>query len=384
MKNFRTYISVIALFLLVGTSYSSNSEVEFSLLPPRVASVAVQKNSEWEGLMVVLESNLTKGAEPVITDSTIELSVEGSHGHSTMLQTANSTFARGLAWSDGKLVFYLNRGERPAVLLTNNRILLQKHISPGRLENWQALPTGLKSSQFFLPSFEPLALSSRAFADSMQNRRIETDLSLMQSIQVKRTDASYIVTEEIASLFPGPAESRVPLEALEIGDRLKVLSRVGPFYRVRFKNKEGYVFQRDVMIEGGLTTAQRDEIRRRGKEVPGNVDKIVEKYGWRDIDNIVYSSYGRRDPFVQVRSLESDGIDVDHLTLVGIFYENERPMALLSNNKVRGLSHTLYEGDSVKNGRILRITQNGVLFLLQEYGVSRRYTMDLPDRFGGN
>jgi hypothetical protein len=113
------------------------------------------------------------------------------------------------------------------------------------------------------------------------------------------------------------------------------------------------------------------------------VDSVAIKFGWKDSDKIVYSSYGFRDPFVEVKSLENDSLNIDNLTLVGIFYENQKSMALLSNTKVEGLSYTLHEGDSVKNGKVLKISQTGVLFLLQEYGVSRRYTMTLPDRFGG-
>jgi len=58
-------------------------------------------------------------------------------------------------------------------------------------------------------------------------------------------------------------------------------------------------------------------------------------------------------------------------------------MALLSDNKIMGQSYTLYEGDTVKNGKILKISKNSVMFLLQEYGVTRRYTVSLPDKYGG-
>jgi hypothetical protein len=86
---------------------------------------------------------------------------------------------------------------------------------------------------------------------------------------------------------------------------------------------------------------------------------------------------------VEVKSSSGDGINIDNLTLAGIIYENERPMALLSDNKIMGHSYILYEGDTVKNGKILKISENSVMFLLQEYGVSRRYTMSLPDKHGG-
>ena len=138
-----------------------------------------------------------------------------------------------------------------------------------------------------------------------------------------------------------------------------------------------------VLLETELTTVLRDKLRRLKKEVPGGVDSVAAKFGWKDSDKIIYSSYGFRDPFIEAKSFASDGINVDNLTLAGIIFENEKPMALLSDNKRAGRAYTLYEGDTVKNGKILKISKNSVLFLLQEYGVSRRYTMALPDKYGG-
>ena len=233
-----------------------------------------------------------------------------------------------------------------------------------------------------MPSYEPLARSPADFAASYKEKHQKQNLSLAQTIQVKRSDASYIVTEDIANLYPSPAEGKA-WETLEFGDRLKVLSRHPPFYKVRYGGKEGYIYQRDVLLEAELATSQRDKLRRLSKETPGGVDSVAIKFGWKDSDKIVYSSFGFRDPFVEVKSLENDSLNVDNMALVGIFYENQKPMALLSNNKVEGLSYTLHEGDSVKNGKVLKISQTDVLFLLQEYGVSRRYKMALPERFGG-
>jgi hypothetical protein len=378
----------------VPSESNENSIIkDFSIMPPHISGVSAQKNSEWEELLITLNSRLPNDLVPEITDSTVGFSIQNGPVHSAVFQTARSDLAKGLAWSEGKLVVYLREGIKPAVMIMKNRVLLQTKINPGRLENWQALPTGLKSSGYFLPSYEPLAAGSADFANRFRaetvgrkdRKRIsETqDLSLTQAIQVKRSDASYIVTEDITSLFPSPSEGK-PLEALEFGDRLKVLAKLPPFYKVRHNYKEGYVYQRDVLLEAELTTSQKDKLRRMKKDSPGGADSVAAKFGWRDNDRIIYSSYGFRDPFIEVRSSANDGINIDNLTLAGVIYENERPMALLSDNKIKGQSYTLYEGDSVKNGKILKISKNSVLFLLQEYGVSRRYTMSLPDKYGGD
>jgi len=373
---------LIVLFVIIN-SYAEESETlkGFSILPPRISSIYVQKNSEWEQLLIVLDSELPKNFMPELTDSTVGLSIRNSPEHSSVFRTANCSFAKGLAWSEGKLTVYLSQGKKPTVMVMKNRVLLMHETKPGKLESWLALPTEVKKSNYFLPSYEAFASDPADFANSL-NKKQPANIPISQAIQLKRSDASYIVAEDIASLFPSPSEGR-PLEALEFGDRLKVLAKQPPFYKVRFQNKEGYVYQRDVIQEAELTTSQKDKLRSLKKESPGGVDSIAAKFGWKDGDKISYSSFGFRDPFVEVKSSSGDGINIDNLTLAGIIYENERPMALLSDNKIMGQSYTLFEGDTVKNGKILKISKNSVMFLLQEYGVSRRYTVSLPDKHGG-
>jgi len=376
-------IKWLLVIFIALSSYADESETlkGFSILPPRISKIYVQKNSEWEELLIVLDSELPKNFTPELTDSTVALSIKDSPAHSSVFRTANCSFAKGLAWSEGKLTVYLNQGKKPVVMIMKNRVLLQHQTTPGKLESWLALPTEVKKMNYFLPSYEIFASDPADFASRL-SRRTDVNIPLSQAIQVKRSDASYVVAEDIVSLFPGPTESR-PLEALEFGDRLKVLAKQPPFYKVRFHNTEGYVYQRDVIQEAELTTSQKDKLRRLRKESPGGVDSIAAKFGWKEGDKISYSSFGFRDPFVEVKSTSGDGINIDNLTLAGIIYENERPMALLSDNKIMGQSYTLYEGDTVKNGKILKISKNSVMFLLQEYGVSRRYTVSLPDKHGG-
>jgi hypothetical protein len=385
MKRRLLILDILLLTMLLAVPVSSeDSELsDFSIMPPRISNISVQKNSEWEGLLIVLDYQFPRDMKPpTITDSTVELSIPNAPEDSKLFQTASSSFAKGLAWANGKLVVYLYRGKKPAVMVMNKRVLLQYETHRGRLESWQATATSVSKSSYFLPSYEPLALEAADFAKRLDRNPVQ-DPSLSQTIQVKRSDASYMVTEDIASLFPSPHEGR-PLEALEFGDRLKVLDRRHPFYKVRYQNKEGYIYQRDVLQEAELTTSQKDKLHRLKKDAPGGVDSIAAKFGWRDSDKIVYSSYGFRDPFVEVKGFGNDGINIDNLILAGVVYENEMPMALFSDSKIKGQSYTLHEGDTVKNGKVLKISKTSVLFLLQEYGVSRRYTMSLPDKYGGN
>ena len=77
-----------------------------------------------------------------------------------------------------------------------------------------------------------------------------------------------------------------------------------------------------------------------------------------------------------------EGINIDQVELVGIIWESEVPIAILAETKNPSVSYAVKEGDRILNGKVLKITQTDVLFLLQEFGVSRRYSMSLPDKYG--
>jgi len=377
---------LLVIFIAINSyAYADESESlkGFSILPPRISSIYVQKNSEWEGLLIVLDSELPKNFVPKLTDSTVALSIGNAPEHSSVFRTVNCSFAKGLAWSEGKLTVYLSQGKKPTVMIMKNRVLLMHETNPGKLESWLALPTEMKKSNYFLPSYESLASSPADFANRL--RRQAASLPISQSIHVKKSDtSSYVVAEDtIVYIFPSPSSEGRHLETLGLGDRLKVLSKQpqSPFYKVRYHNIEGYVYQRDIIKESELTNSQKEKLSSLRKGSPGGADSIALRFGWKDEDKIIYQSYGFRDPFVEVKSSSTDGINIDNLTLAGIIYENERPMVLLSDNKMMGHSYTLFEGDTIKNGKVLKISKDSVTFLLQEYGVSRRYIYHLRDKY---
>ena len=93
---------------------------------------------------------------------------------------------------------------------------------------------------------------------------------------------------------------------------------------------------------------------------------------------MTYSSYGRRDPFIPLPEPEVNGVSIDEVQLVGIIWENRRPMAIVEDVRNPGVSYTLKENDPILNGRVLKITPQEVIFELNEFGISRKYSMALP------
>lgn len=94
---------------------------------------------------------------------------------------------------------------------------------------------------------------------------------------------------------------------------------------------------------------------------------------------IRYTPVGR-DPFIP---LSRDSIDetgkprVDNLKLVGILYDRSDKIALLEDHNDQNKPYALRENDPVDHGKVLKISQDKVVFLLSEFGISRSFTLRL-------
>lgn len=95
-------------------------------------------------------------------------------------------------------------------------------------------------------------------------------------------------------------------------------------------------------------------------------------------NRVTYNSYGRRDPFIPVEQGSTDnGIDIDQMKVVGIIWQSSEPMAVLEHTREANVSFTVKQGDPVHNGKVARITREGVTFDISEYGISRSYSLKL-------
>ena len=92
---------------------------------------------------------------------------------------------------------------------------------------------------------------------------------------------------------------------------------------------------------------------------------------------IEYSVLGR-DPFLPLTQDEEGPLpNVDNLQMVGILYDKAARIALFEDMKDKANAYALRENDPVKNGYLLRIQSDKVLFLIKEFGISRTFTMKL-------
>jgi len=348
-------------------------------LLPSIQEISVLNGSGLEQLMLRTDRTLEPSMMNV-TDTTVELSLQGP-ATSAVFKIGAGSIAQSVYWSNGKLVVSLQRRSSPIAMIQGGKLILQRSSkSVGSLETWSARSSGITRNSWRISAEAEDPDNLDAFAASRQkSNSLSTNSG---TIQVRRIDASYIAVEDAVALFASPSEQSNILVTLNFGDRMQKLELTGLFYKVKAGELTGYVNRRQVATDAEMSVAQKERLQRMQSEKPGS-DSVALRFETTGDDRISYSSFGRRDPFIEVKGLADEGINIDQVELAGIIWESEVPMALLADTKVAGVSYTVKEGDKILNGKVLKITKTDVLFLIQEFGVSRRYSMTLPDKYGG-
>jgi len=208
-----------------------------------------------------------------------------------------------------------------------------------------------------------------------------------------------IVTSKQAAIFNQTSADGDTVRLVKFGDRLRRLRVQGPWFQVESGGKTGFIHKRWVSYENELTSKQRDmlvamqtqsgqgpatpAVAQNTNNTPANAEEDLFSFSEEIDDRVNYNSFGRRDPFVRLDGPSEEGVNIDGVQLVGIIWDAEEPMVLLSDLRNPGVSYTLKEQDKILNGKVLEITRSEVMFLIEEFGVSRKYTMVLPDGPGG-
>ena len=322
------------------------------------------------------------------TDADIDLSMVQSREKSSIIQVAvpgpkktpmfnvsTSNIVKSVTWMSTGLRIQLQKNVQPMILVYKGTLILQishKSKAPGFI-CYMAKPEGVYVRQWRNP-----ASSAESFADFSKNM----DSDKKQSFGLRPVARNLIVVAEMTPFLASPSEKAQELESLEFGTHLEDIELDGLYHKVRLGSKVGYVNRRSVSFPDELSAVQSERLKQIAIEKGGTLDSNAVRFDHPIEERVSYSSFGRRDPFVEIKGLMEDGINIDQVELVGIIWESEEPLAILAETKNPSVSYAVKEGDRILNGKVLKITQTDVLFLLQEFGVSRRYSMSLPDKYG--
>ena len=328
------------------------------------------------------------------TDADIDLSMVQSREKSSIIQVAvpgpkktpmfnvsTSNIVKSVTWMSTGLRIQLQKNVQPMILVYKGTLILQishKSKAPGFI-CYMAKPEGVYVRQWRNPS-----ASAESFADFSKNMDSDKKqlVTVSQSFGLRPVARNLIVVAEMTPFLASPSEKAQELESLEFGTHLEDIELDGLYHKVRLGSKVGYVNRRSVSFPDELSAVQSERLKQIAIEKGGTLDSNAVRFDHPIEERVSYSSFGRRDPFVEIKGLMEDGINIDQVELVGIIWESEEPLAILAETKNPSVSYAVKEGDRILNGKVLKITQTDVLFLLQEFGVSRRYSMSLPDKYG--
>jgi len=96
------------------------------------------------------------------------------------------------------------------------------------------------------------------------------------------------------------------------------------------------------------------------------------------IETYTYKSKYERDPFISVLELQRDKqaqIDIESASYYGLLKGKNGKLALLKD--ASGMGFVFFEGEKIKNGVLLKVESDSVIFKLDEYGVVRNKVIRL-------
>ena len=358
-----------------------------SALLPKLKEMTVLIGSGLEQFRIVADDNIVmQNISSIDKNNTITIGLAGPQ-KSPVFRIGAGSIVKSVTWGANGLKVQLKNSVQPAVLVQDGVFVLQiaeKGINRDGFMFWSAQPKGIfirdwmKSSED-KPNFD-------VFVKNL-DKGSKKIISGSQTFHLRPVVRELIVVADETEFYASPNENAQVMQRLVFGDRLVSLDMKGLYRKVQFGNKVGYVDRRAVGFFDELSSVQEERLKQVDKERGTNLTTSAPQIGSQldglYEDRVTYSSFGRRDPFVEVDGLVEEGINIDQVELVGIIWESDVPVAILVESKNPSISYTVKEGDKILNGKVIKITQTDVLFLIQEFGVSRRYSMGHPDKLGG-
>ena len=361
---------------------------KISALLPNLKEMTVLIGSGMEQFRLVAESPIEiQNISGPDKNNTLTVGLAGPQ-KSPIFRIGAGSLVKSVTWGANGLKIQLKGAVNPVMLVQDGALVLQvaeNAIKKDGFVFWSAQPNGIFIRDWMKAADEKPNFETFVKRFDRDSKKI---ISASQTFHLRPVVRELIVVADEIEFYAAPNENAQVLQRLVFGDRLVSLDLTGLYRKVQYGNRVGYVNRRSVGFYDELSSVQAERLKQVDKDRGDELAAGATPQGGSQLeslyeDRVTYSSFGRRDPFVEIKGLVEEGINIDQVELVGIIWESEVPMAILVESKNPAISYTLKEGDKILNGKVLKITQTDVLFLIQEFGVSRRYSMGLPDKFGG-
>ena len=277
----------------------------------------------------------------------IKVAIKGPE-RSPVFKVGAGSLVKSVYWDMDGLNIQLSAGAKPAILVQEGALILQTAENAVRRDGfvfWSARPNGIyvrdwMKSPDAVPEFSEFVKSYEKDSKKV--------VASTQTFHLRPVLRELIVVADETEFFAAPSEKSQVMQRVVFGDRLVNMDLTGLYRKVQIGNRIGYVNRRAVSFTDELSAVQMERLKKvdqeRGETLTQGMKPVGSALDVLYEDRVTYSSFGRRDPFVEIKGLVEEGINIDQVELVGIIWEAEEPVAILVETKNPGVSYTLKEG----------------------------------------
>jgi hypothetical protein len=263
-----------------------------------------------------------------------------------------------------------------------------------------------------------------AMPSTTQQPADKSDLSV-PTPPVPQETTTMVVRSNVVNFRSSPSTRSSVIGKLSRGDKVTVVEKTNKWCKVQTENGTGFIYasllkepEPEMAPDAAVATAAatesqpaetaapqkptpaQEQIRKVATTPPQDpsaktvdispqqmLQQTVEKTDAPQTRKRVirYSATGR-DPFEPLvkESISLKGLPlVEDLNLVGVLIDDNDRIALCEDGSNGNHPFAFREHDRVEKGKVLRIYQDKVVFLITEYGISRSYTLHLVDENQG-
>ena len=279
--------------------------------------------------------------------STITVGLAGPQ-KSPVFKIGAGSLVKHVTWGANGLKIQLQPNAKPVIVVQEGALILQaaeKTIKKDGFLFWSAHPDGIFVRDWMKASEEKPNFETFVNKFDKDSKKI---VSGAQTFHLRPIVRELIVVADEIELFAAPNDNAQVLKRLTFGDRLVSLDVKGIYCKVQHGTHIGFVNKRAVSYMDELSAVQTERLKQvdkeRGEVVADGAEVAGSQLDGLYDDRVTYSSFGRRDPFVEIKGLVEEGINIDQVELVGIIWESDVPMAILVESKNPSISYTLKAG----------------------------------------
>lgn len=237
------------------------------------------------------------------------------------------------------------------------------------------------------PSEFELSKKEKTKAEVSSSRSEQKEKIALKTSEVKITSEKQTISlEKAKKISEEKSEAKEKKLTQPVNPNLVVL----PFWEKEksiseIKSGEKEIEKKPVVSESDTTTKSIPKTA--GPDTFLVIETLVKQKEKIKLDTIpkrkvlTYSSFGRKDPFVPLTEKisfefgEAPLPNVESLKLVGVLEDKSGLKALLEDDQ--GYGYILEQGDRVKNGYVLKVFKDKIVFEITEYGWSRTVSLEL-------